>query len=382
MGGDKVHEYCLAYPGAVALIVRRTRKAITHSIIPMMRNKTRGHAKYRSSLSAFVYSNGSMIILAGLGNEEDIQRLRSIGERGGVGFIWIEEGTEVTERQFNELLGRLRDPFVPWRQIFITTNPGPPTHWINQRLILKGEAKVYYSNARMNPAHPVDYFESLESMTGVLYERLVLGKWAAAEGLVFDSYGEHNLIDKLPKGWEKWETFGSVDFGYDNPFVFQWWARDHDNRFYRIRELYKTHLLVIDAAKIIKEYGVPQTIFADHDKEDRMTLAKEGIRTRPARKAVLPGIESVNEGLRKDATERPKIFFLRDALIEADSRLKRSHKPTCTEDEILAYQWRNRKSDDLVLDEPLKENDHGCDATRYLIHSMKKPKARRLGVAA
>ena len=38
-------------------------------------------------------------------------------------------------------------------------------------------------------------------------------------------------------------------------------------------------------------------------------------------------------------------------------------QPTCTEEEVELYLWR----DGIKDSEPIKANDHGLDATRYLV---------------
>ena len=57
----------------------------------------------------------------------------SIGRAGGLDFVWMEEANRFrfTEKDFEELLTRLRGTAVPWRQIQMTTNPDAPTHWLN-----------------------------------------------------------------------------------------------------------------------------------------------------------------------------------------------------------------------------------------------------------
>ena len=40
--------------------------------------------------------------------------------------------------------------------------------------------------------------------------------------------------------------FITIDFGYNNPFVAQWWALSGDGVLYRYREIYVTKRLVMD----------------------------------------------------------------------------------------------------------------------------------------
>jgi hypothetical protein len=45
------------------------------------------------------------------------------------------------------------------------------------------------------------------------------------------------------------------------------------------------------------------------------------------------------------------------------------------------YQWREQRSTGEFLDEPLKQNDHGQDAWRYLATALIEPPASRPMVA-
>lgn len=81
----------------------------------------------------------------------------------------------------------------------------------------------------------------------------------------------------------------------------------------------------------------------------------------------------------KDAGDgKPRIFLLASATHERDEDLAESGKPTSTMEEIPGYVWRvkNIKGRMTDTDEPLKSDDHGCDAMRYAVA------ARDFGVRA
>ena len=163
-----------------------------------------------------------------------------------------------------------------------------------------------------------------------------------------------------------------IDFGYTHAFVWQAWAQDPQTKtLYRYAELYRTQLLVEDAAATIKGWmsshgeGFPSAIICDHDAEDRATLQRHlGIPTIAARKEVSPGIQAVKARLLSQAGEkRAGLVLLRAVGLGRDPALVDAKLPTCTEEEIESYVWRDGVKDS----EPLKANDHGCDAMRYLV---------------
>lgn len=190
VAGEKLHAYCQRYPGAFALIVRKTRVSMTKGTVLFMKRTVIGddpRVEHVKSEDLFYYRNGSILAYLGLEDETQRERLKSIGPKGGVDIVWGEEATELEEADHNALLGRLRGIAAPWRQVIYTCNPDAPTHWIKRRLIDGGEARVYYSKAADNPHNPADYLDTLNSLTGVEDARLNKGQWAQAQGIV---YGE------------------------------------------------------------------------------------------------------------------------------------------------------------------------------------------------
>ncbi|NIV30647.1 MAG: PBSX family phage terminase large subunit [Anaerolineae bacterium] len=368
LAGEKIHGYCLKYPDATGVMLRKTRESMTNSTVLFMARGVIDKDKavnYFSSKSRFEYDNGSILAYGGMKNEEQREQIRSIGQDGSVDIAWMEEANKFTEDDFNELLARMRGTAAPWRQVILTTNPDAPTHWIKKRLIDGGEASVHYSGALDNPHNPEGYIEQLDKLTGVLKERLVHGRWVQAEGAVYDGFDESiHLIDPFPIP-EDWRVIRAVDFGYTNPFVCQWWAIDHDGRMYLYREIYMTRRTVRVHAGQIHD-NTDRTIEAtvtDHDAEDRATLEENRIYTDMADKRVMPGIQAVQERLKVQGDGKPRLFVMRGALVERDWRLEDEKRPISTLEEFSAYVW----NDKVTKDEPTKVDDHGMDAMRYAV---------------
>ena len=379
VAAHKANTYCIRYPSAFSLVVRKTRQSITSStallldndVVPDWKKAGYPHGGHEKSKSRFVYPNGSYLVYAGMGDDKERENIRSIGSKGGVGFIWIEEGNQLTEDDFNELSARVRDSAAPWRQIMITTNPDAESHWIKKRLIDGGEATVYLATAYDNPSVDDTYRGRLENLSGVLYYRLARGEWVSAEGVVFDNYNSTvSLINRfeLPSEWRR---IVSIDFGYSNPLSVQWWAFDEKGRAYMYREIYKTKFLIAEAAEVIKAYSKDENIetyVTDHDAGDRATLRDKGIRTILARKDVKRGLQLGNQRFKVDSDGLPRTFLFKDALVEEDKALKKSYLPICFAEELGLYVWDSEgKKSDARKDQPVKKNDHGCDTYRMMI---------------
>jgi phage terminase large subunit len=107
----------------------------------------------------------------------------------------------------------------------------------------------------------------------------------------------------------------------------------------------------------------PRAVITDHDAEGRATFEKAiGISTAPAHKKVLEGIQATQGRLKFAGDGKPRIYILHDSLVERDRALIDAKKPTCTAEELPGYIWQNNDKE-----APVKENDHGCDAMRYLV---------------
>lgn len=376
LAAEKVNAYCWKYPGSTWLMMRKAREWASKSIVPFMWQTVMGRdarIKYNKSEGVFYYPNGSVIYSGGMMDDKQRESVRSIGGDGGLDGAWFEEANAFTRNDYEEIIGRVRHTAASWQQIILSTNPDAPTHWIYKDLIQGGGASVYYSGAKDNPNNSPAYVENLKKLTGVMKDRLVDGKWAQAEGAIYDEYDPViHLIDRdqCPEFIRRYRV---IDFGFSNPFVCQWWGEDADGRLYRYREIYITKRLVEDLTKWIIQLSEGETFdanIADHDAEDRATMEKHGIYTIPAKKDVSTGIQAVKQRLKVQQDGKPRLYFVRNALVEADPLLEAEKKPVCTEDELTGYAWKKYSDGKPNKEEPVKLNDHGCDATRYLVKQV------------
>lgn len=176
----------MQHPGAMGLVLRKTREAMTNSTVLFLeRHVIRREATLKVSANRFEYPHGSILAYGGMRDRDQREQVRSIGVTGGIDVLWMEEANAFDESDFNEVFPTLRAKAGPYRQAILTTNPDSPLHWIYRRMIAGGEAKVYYSHAKDNPSNPDDYQAKLDALTGTEGERLAKGLWVQAEGLVY-----------------------------------------------------------------------------------------------------------------------------------------------------------------------------------------------------
>lgn len=394
---EKLHAVCNKYEGARALMCRRTYKSIKDSAVVTFEKKVLGawdrerkelnpdrtHVRKYGGVNVqhYSYPNGSQIVVGGLDRADKVLSAE-------YDFIYVNQAEEISLADWEKLLTRAtgRAGNVPWAQVLGDCNPAHPKHWILKRST-NGPLTKYESRHEDNPTlfDPVTgaiteqgrtTMRILDNLTGTRYLRLRKGLWVQAEGVVYPEYDERNhLIDRtstingltgdpddpIPADWRRIRV---VDFGYTNPFVCHWIAIDPDGRMYLYREIYMTGRTVAQHAQTIKQESEGEKIeitICDHDAEDRATLDREGIPNVGAYKAVSRGIEAVKDRLQEAGDGKPRIYFLRDSLVEIDPELQRERKPVRTTDEFGSYMWK----DSAQKDEPQKEDDHGMDTMRY-----------------
>ena len=386
---EKLDACMWKYPGAQGAIVRKTRASMPGSVLQTFENKVLGPdtpvQKYGgNSVLWYDYPNGSRVWVAGMDNPN--KALSS--ERD---IIYINQAEELLLDDWEKLCTRAtgRAGNMPYAQVGGDCNPDTQYHWIKQRA-QSGRLTYFESRHEDNPTlfDPVTgeitdqgrrTMDVLDNLTGVRKKRLRYGLWVAAEGQVYEGWdpaihlisnipGHPDLTkDNLPKEWRR---FRVVDFGYSNPFVCQWWAVDPDGRMYLYRELYGTQRLVedwaLDIVRLSKDEEIVTTI-ADHDAEDSATLRRHGVANRSAKKDVGTGIQAVQARLRVIGDGRPRLYVFRDALVQRDQALAEKRRPTCTSEEFSGYIWQPAADGKPVKEAPLKLDDHGMDAMRYMV---------------
>lgn len=396
---EKLHLAMLKYPGAKALMLRKTLASLGSTTLETWREKVvkealaAGILKYFGGSSAepacYKYTNGSMVVLGGLDKSTKIMSSE-------YDLAFVEEAIELTLDDWEAVSTRLRNGVMPYQQLIGATNPAQPTHWLKLRAN-SGTTVMYESRHEDNPQYftadgvmtdaGVSYIQGkLDKLTGVRHKRLRQGLWVAAEGLVFEEFDPYvHVIPWFPPpaSWTRW---WGVDFGYQHALVVQCWAEDPEGRLYLYRELFRRRMLVEDAAEVMLDEVAPKdpetgervwreprptAVFADHDREDRATLERHlGFGTEAAYKSVDDGLQAVMARLRLRDDGKPGLFLMADAVLGGrQPDIVEAGQPASTIEEFPGYVW-DTGGGKKITEQPIKIFDDGIDTLRYVVAAM------------
>lgn len=153
---------------------------------------------------------GRKIILEGASDIRSEGKIRGLTLSGA----YIDELTLVPEDFFVMLLSRLSSPGA---KLFATTNPDNPRHYVKQKFLdRKDELDLFTENFVIddNTFLPEDYVEDLKKeFSGVFYDRFILGRWVAAEGVIYRLFADNTKRYLLGTSPEIAFASIGVDFG-------------------------------------------------------------------------------------------------------------------------------------------------------------------------
>lgn len=354
----------LGEPGHKTLVVRKVAKTNRHSTFALIVGiisswKVTALFKInKSDMEILCEGNGNQIIFTGL---DDVEKLKSIA---GITDIWVEEASEITQEDFQQLDLRLRGK-TPWPlQITMTFNPISALSWLKSFFfdIPKENCIVHKSTYKDNRFLDDEYkkvIEDLKNQDHTYYQIYGLGEWGVLGNLVFHNY----VFEDIPYKEQDFDAvYQGLDFGFNHPSALVR-VGFKDEELYVFDELYEKGLT---NAELIQEVG--RMI----DKRKQITAdSAEPARIKEFRQAgynVVPSVKgtgSVKDGI--DWLKRHKIHI--------------SKKCPNLLAEMQQYSYKKDKNDN-VLDEPIEFKDDAIAALRYAIEPVRLRRKITAGYSA
>lgn len=337
-------------PGLNA-IIGVSKETVERNVLQPMREI------YTSEVVGTINSR-NIAIIAGvpvycLGAEKASQVAKIQGS--SIKYCYGDEVAKWSLNVFDMLKSRLDKPYSKFDG---SCNPEGKMHWL-KLFIDREDLDIYVQKYTIfdNPFLDKDFVANLcnEYKGTVYYDRLILGKWVNAEGIVYSMFDEavHVTTEEFDF---KPAYYVSCDYGTQNPTVFLLWHKIQDGRWLCEKEYYysgrkevkqKTdEEYVDDLFTFIGDIYISGMIVDPSAASFIAALRKRGITVIPANNAVLDGVR-FTAGL----LNTQKLLF----------------RPCCknTITEFSVYSW----NPDTEEDEVIKENDHCMDAMRYFCYT-------------
>lgn len=334
------------------IIIRKTGPALHDSTYTMFLDELDKFGyidgvDYKLNKSTSTIFNGQNIVL--FRSLDSPEKKKSLN----LNYAYIEEATEISFQEFQQIELRLRRPNVNKNKMLCSWNPVDFYHWSKTQLVDKQskDTMVMHSTFLDNPFLPEDYCQKLRELEGMdesLYQIYALGNYAAITNVIYTNY-THDLAS-----FKHFEPICyGLDFGWNAPSALVSITKEPymlPNEFY-VRELFyqtkHTNSQLIEALKLIipvdKRWKI---IYADNAEPDRIEeICKAGFTCVPAEKAITKGLDTVKS-----------------------CKIHLHPNDVNILNEIRSYKWKTNRNEQ-VLDEPIGMNDHALDAMRYAIYS-------------
>lgn len=177
----------------------------------------------KTDLAVTCNLNGNMIIFKGL---DDIEKIKSITfPKGVLTDIIIEEASEITKKDFDQLNVRLRGKArVPF-QITMLLNPINDQHWIKKEFFdLKSYQRKYkvcilkttYKDNRFIDEDYKSVLEGYKDLDYEFYKVYCLGEWGSFGNIIFTNW----TAMTCPYREEDFDAiYNGQDYGFEHPSI-------------------------------------------------------------------------------------------------------------------------------------------------------------------
>lgn len=356
--------FCATAPEGPLIMVGKTTRTLKQNILDPMKEML------GPSCFSVNYGRGEArigrrsVYLASAHDEKSQDKIRGGTFAGAYG----DELTLWPRSFYTMLLSRLS---IPGAKGFFTTNPDNPFHFVKtdilDRLDELDVADFHFVLDDNESLDPVFVSELKKEYTGLFYKRFILGLWVLAEGSIYDMFDDAVHVvqpDRMPEIHSMDNLYFGIDYGTSNPCVFLlagFRGRDlyiYDEYYYDSRAKGKQKTDDEYVADFRDTFGNFATF---HDKKTPVIIDPSASSFITAMKGkgfkVVPGDNSVLDGIRNVSS------------MLSQNRIHISAKCENLIKEFQSYIW-DAKAQSRGEDKPVKENDHGPDALRYLVKTM------------
>lgn len=351
------------------IAIRKYATTLKYSIVPEIRfhlqefGLIEGHSyTYNKSENIIrIPSMDNTIYFIGLDDPEKIKSMKDITD------AVIEEATELTEKDYDNIDMLLRNEKHHVNQIWSFHNPVPVSanslHWIQKKLInfphergvLKQQGDVallkttYLDNLKFLPKKFIETIERYKTTNPDLYKMWGLGEFTELKGAIYTKW---DIVNRVPDGVE-FLGYG-LDFGFsvDPCALVELWKHNDD---VWVREVvYQTGLTNQQLCAIMRQYAIENTdgIIADSAEPKSIEeIRREGF--------MITGVPK-SKNYKTSAIRTVQGYNIH--VVNPSPNIIK---------EIQTYSWMKNK-EGIVLPKPQDGFDHAMDAMLYRLYEGKK----------
>lgn len=342
-----------------------TYAELTGAIFRMFGNNADKYWNIKQSpLQLTCKANGNQIIFRGVNDEKQREKLKSITfQKGKLTDVWIEEGTEITQADFEIIDDRLRGelPEGLFYQIRVTFNPVNKNHWIKKNFFDIPDENVlthhstYLGNRFIDEAYKAR-MERRKIVDPEGYQIYGLGEWGEIGGLIL-----HN--------WEISEVSLNLN-DYDDVAIGQDFGFNHANAILLLGikdddicildEIYEYEKDTSEIIQMASDKGIPtnRQMWCDSAEPDRIKMWQKG---------GYPRAKGVDKGGSRGSVNA-QIDWLKQRKIKVHPQCKNTIK------ELQQWKWKHDDKTGEYLDEPVPVMDDAMAALRYGTEGWRKVK--------
>ena len=343
------------------LVLRKVGRTVKNSVFQLILDTLDlFHIKDKCKINKTDFSielpNGSIFLCSGL---DDPEKIKSIA---GLTDAWLEEATEFTQDDFNQIDLRIRDPLAKDQQLILSFNPVSKASWCYLQFFaenpeldeFRSKVEIVKSNYTNNPHLPQAYVDSLlllKATNPVYYGIYALGDFGSLDKLVYSNWQKFEFNKEDIKG----DLIIGLDFGYTNDptALVAAIVNAEENRIYVFKEWGGTGLLNDDIAKNIIDFGFAKSIIKADSAEQKSIdeIKRAGVlHISPCTK----GQGSILQGIQK--LQQYELII----------------HPDCKEilNELQNYAWEKDKQTNEYINKPIDKYNHYLDALRYALQCL------------
>ncbi len=196
--GRKVIERVAGQRHQTVLVLRKVAKTLRESCFRQLVSQIGESYDIRQwNISktdmSIISPTGSRIIFAGL---DDAEKLKSVY---GISMVWIEEASEISRNDFNQIDIRMRGKNNGYHQMILTFNPISVNHWLKERFFDNYDEnaavlKTTYLDNRFLDTASKEVLESFRDTDEYYYNVYCLGNWGILGKSIF---GKEKVYERM-----------------------------------------------------------------------------------------------------------------------------------------------------------------------------------------